>query len=416
MSFLGQATKSAVVNALGGPGSPLTMLVRAGLLGRPDAKNVVRSWRDRLLPGATPPPVVEEPVDPVVAERRRLTTLAKVEFSLGRIPTNFSINLGVAPCNHSCLFCPQSVSKPKRATWLDLEILRKVLHEIPEEGVHLNISSYSETLAAPNLVEAVRLMKEIRPKLPISMATNGSLFREKVVRGVIEAGLDYYQYSFDAPTRESYARLIQRDDFEKIIENLKRIIAIRDEINPKMVVTTHLMEFHETHEQNQDTMEMLRGLLDEHDMVSERRVANWGGGPWDLEKNLKTAGFTPMFEAPEKRYPCTSILMHFKLSPHGTYYPCVAAVPDHIEDQELHDVPIIGDAREITWTEAWQKMDEMRRAHLEGRWDEYECCKNCNIWGLWPNFWDDNDVTTPERPRFTIVGDVPHQGDGRLDH
>ena len=42
------------------------------------------------------------------------TQYIKNVFSNGNLPTNFSVNLGVAPCNHSCLFCPQSIEKPKK--------------------------------------------------------------------------------------------------------------------------------------------------------------------------------------------------------------------------------------------------------------------------------------------------------------
>jgi hypothetical protein len=105
--------------------------------------------------------------------------------------------------------------------------------------------------------------------------------------------------------------------------------------------------------------------------------------------------------------------MHFKLSPHGTYYPCVAAVPDTLEEEELHDVPSLGDAREIAWLEAWKKLSDMRRAHLEGRWNDYECCRACNVWGLWKSYWDDHVVTSAERPRFTAIGGTPHVDDGR---
>jgi MoaA/NifB/PqqE/SkfB family radical SAM enzyme len=335
------------------------------------------------------------------AAARRAT--AQQIFANGRLPTNFSINLGAAPCNHSCLFCPQSVKKPKRAAWLDLDLLSKVTSEMPEQGVLINISSYSETLAAPNLVPAVRLLKRFRPKLKIVMATNGSLFREEVITGLIEVGLDQYQYSFDAPDRASYRRMMQVDHFDRVRDNLERIVELRNRLGSSMHISTHILGFEEFRAAFAGFKSYWEGKVDE---VIWRPVGNWGGDTWGLEKNLATAGFTvPQYQVPVRRTPCNSIFMHFKLQHDGRYAPCVAAVPDYLPEEELHRVPYLGDAREISWMEAWDRLSLMRRAHLAGEWDRYECCRSCNIWSLWPDIWEGTvaDGPTPSH-RFGIPG------------
>ena len=214
--------------------------------------------------------VQEQELPPEAASRR---SSARVIFGNGRLPTDFSINLGAAPCNHACLFCPQSIKKPRKAAWLDVDLLRKVLSEMPEQGIILNLSAYTETLAAPNLVPAVRLMKEVRPKLTIVMATNGSLFREQVITDLITAGLDWYQYSFDAPDRESYQRMMQVDHFDRVWNNLERIVELRNKLGSRMKVTTHILGFEEFREK----FETFRAHWeDKVDQVIWRRVGNLG--------------------------------------------------------------------------------------------------------------------------------------------
>ncbi len=325
---------------------------------------------------------------------------ASTIFANGPLPTNFSINLGAAPCNHSCIFCPQSIHKPSKAAWLDLDLLRKVVSEMPEEGILINISSYSETLAAPNLLDAIRIIKSSRPKLQVVLATNGSLMREKVIQGLIDAGLDQYQYSFDAPERESYQRLMQVDHFDRVWSNLERIVEMRNKANSPMRISTHIMGFEEFREAFQDFEAYWKERVDQ---VIWRPVGNWGGETWGLEQNLASAGFhVPEEQIPERRVPCNSIFMHFKLQHNGLYAPCVAAVPDYLQEQELHNVPYIGDAREISWTEAWQGLTDMRQAHLRGEWDKYDCCKTCSIWSLWPDVWKDRHENKTDNPRFHI--------------
>lgn len=396
--------KGFVVQALGGPDSRMTGVVRAAL-GRNRASGAGHSEAQHANPVAAIDPTsaidsaTSTPnVDP---ERERLDSLARVTLGPDRIPTNFSINLGVAPCNHSCLFCPQSVKKPKKAKWLDLDVLRKSLSEMPEEGILLNISSYSETLAAPNLVPAVRMMKEIRPKLSISMASNGTLFRERVISDLLDAGLDHFQFSFDAPTRETYKVLMQFDHFDRVGEHLERIIEMRDKKGAPTMITTHVMEFEEFEEANRAFKEKWSKKFSGADFADIRRVANWGG-TWGLQEQLESNGFTPVYRAPATRFPCTSIFMHFKLTPHGFYAPCVASVPDSLPEEEQHTVPYLGDARDITFTEAWERLRQMRLDHLEGNWDKHECCRNCNVWGLWENFWQDRGDNAPGRPRYHI--------------
>ena len=95
------------------------------------------------------------------------------------------------------------------------------------------------------------------------------------------------------------------------------------------------------------------------------------------------SGYVSDHETPVKRAPCTSIFMHFKITHDGLYYPCVAAVPAY----DKHLVPAIGHASKMTWGEAWEKLSAMRQAHLEKRWDDYACCRTCNVWSMWDDMW-----------------------------
>ncbi len=300
-------------------------------------------------------------------------------------PTAFSVTLGVAPCNHACLFCPQSVHKPAKARWLDLDVLRKVLGEMPQEGVQIGLSSYSETIAAPNLIPAVRLMKEIRPKLRIAMASNGTVFRESVIEDLIDAGLDHYSYSFDAASRDDYARMMQMDHFDRASENLEKLVAMRERKGSSMTITTHIMAFEGRRADFEKFKEYWEKKLD---FVQWRTVANWGGDNWGLEKQMAEAGFVAEHKTPDVRYPCFSIMHHFKINWDGYYYPCVAAVPDYKKEFENHCVPTLGHISEVTWQEAWQRLNDMRQAHLEGRWEDYDCCKSCNVWSVYDDIWE----------------------------
>ncbi len=323
---------------------------------------------------------------------------AKAVFTNGALPSNFTVTIGVAPCNYSCRFCPQSVSKPRKATWLDMDLLRKCLSEMAEEGILLNISSYSETIAAPNLVRTVQLMKELRPKLAIVMASNGSLFREKVVEGLIDAGLDIYQYSFDAPTRESYKDLIQVDNYDKAKRNLEQIIELRNKKNSRMKINTHIMNFKGIEKDFEEFKAYWQGKVD---AVLLRPVGNWGGADEiGLTKKLEELGYVSAHKTPAIRYPCNSIFMHFQLQPDGHYMPCLGTTPDY----ESNIAYSLGHASDTTWPVAWQRLSDMRQAHLRSEWDSFAACRKCNIWSMWDDAWPRNEGNTSDATTFRLDG------------
>lgn len=356
----------------------------------------------RRPPQASPDPEPEGAATGYSEARALVEQLKASMTPTGPLPNSFTFTIGVAPCNHSCKFCPQSIQKPKRAKWLSMELIEKILREMPEEGVQIGLSSYSETIAAPNLVPCVRLMKEIRPKLPVAMATNGTVFREKVVAELIDAGLDHFSFSFDAATREDYARMMQIDHFDKAWASLERVVQLREEKQSDMKITTHIMAF----EGKRDDFERFKDYWEPKvDFVQWRTVANWGGDHWGLDKQLAEAGFVPEHKTPAVRYPCFSIFHHFKVDHDGNYYPCVAAVADSDQALENHCVPTLGNAAEMTWTEAWENLNAMRRAHMAGRWNDYDCCRTCNIWSLYDDIWERGDGGSHTIPGIYAASD-----------
>ena len=173
---------------------------------------------------------------------------------------------------------------------------------------------------------------------------------------------------------------MKKDDFEKAWESLNKIVEMRDRKNSKMKITTHIMGF----KGKEQDFEKFKSYWEKKvDSVIWRRVSNWGDDSIGLEKQLKDNGFVSDYQTPANREPCTSIFMHFKLGFEGKYWPCVSAVPAY----NKHLVPPIADAWETTWLEAWSKLGKMRDDHLKCNWDNYDCCKSCNVWSMWDPMW-----------------------------
>lgn len=328
----------------------------------------------RLLGHNEDQPAVKTDADMRI-ERAR-TAITRADF-----PPNLSINLGEAPCNHSCLFCPQSLHKPEKAQYMDFEILDKVLNELPESGVNIHTSAYMETLSCKTLVDSIRMMKSIRPNLTVIMASNGSIFPEDRIVDLMDAGLDWYSYSFDAATAEDYKELIQKDHFDRVWKNLERIVEMRNERNSQMKITTHVMKFAGKEDDFKAFSDYWAPKLDG---INFRRVWNWGGAGFDLSNQMAEHGFVRDYGPPDERYPCASLFTHLKLTFDGTYSSCVAAEHSTLPGKSGK----LGNASDMTVQDAWRALSDMRQAHLGGRWDEYGACRNCDAWGiLWEDMW-----------------------------
>jgi radical SAM protein with 4Fe4S-binding SPASM domain len=70
--------------------------------------------------------------------------------------------------------------------------------------------------------------------------------------------------------------------------------------------------------------------------------------------------------------------------PTGEYYPCIAAVPAY----PYNTMHSLGHAADITFTEAWEKLGELRNDHLKGDWDKHEACRTCDLWARWDDMWE----------------------------
>lgn len=70
--------------------------------------------------------------------------------------------------------------------------------------------------------------------MDIYFSTNGSLLNEKMSISLIKSGLDRLQVSLDAFTEETYRSLRPGGNFQKVVENVKNFLRIRNERNMEL--------------------------------------------------------------------------------------------------------------------------------------------------------------------------------------
>ena len=115
------------------------------------------------------------------------------------------------------------------------------------------------------------------------------------------------------------------------------------------------------------------------DNIYAQGLCNWGNDKY-LHYNFESAGLTPLKVKNIKRYPCPSLYATLVLHPDGNYYICGMAYNQYIKGKTIG---CLGNAKKISYLDAWERLAFYRKMHALGRWDELECCRDCNAWLNW---------------------------------
>lgn len=136
-------------------------------------------------------------------------------------PVNALIEVTNA-CNHACVFCHNPFMK-RSAGILDRETFRRFVNEAQPLGLReIGLYSTGEPFVVKDLDWFVRTAKEAG-LTRVYVTTNGALSDLERVKACVAAGLDSLKFSINAGTRESYRLTHGKDDFEKVLANVRAI-------------------------------------------------------------------------------------------------------------------------------------------------------------------------------------------------
>ncbi len=136
-------------------------------------------------------------------------------------------------CNAACDMCPH------RRMQRPVKIMADDLYEriVNECGKHrcreIHLHNFGEPLLDRKLERRIQAAKEAGIG-KVKIFSNGSLLTEDRSRGLIEAGLDEIAVSFDGETPEEYERIRTPLKFGVVVENLRALITLRNDMRSRM--------------------------------------------------------------------------------------------------------------------------------------------------------------------------------------
>ena len=123
-------------------------------------------------------------------------------------------------CNHRCGFCAYTEMVRTHAV-MDPALFKRLVTEAYELGAReIGLFAGAEPLTCKSLEEYIVHCRTLGFEY-MYISTNGALGDEKRFKSLLDAGLSSIKFSVNAGTRETYKRVHGRDEFDKVIRNLR---------------------------------------------------------------------------------------------------------------------------------------------------------------------------------------------------
>jgi MoaA/NifB/PqqE/SkfB family radical SAM enzyme len=137
-------------------------------------------------------------------------------------------------CNYKCSYCiVHNGSSPEVDADMQMDTFQRVLEKFPS-AFYLQLQGQGEPLLHSKLEEMVRLAEDQRRF--VGIVTNGSLWSEAKTRELLAAGVDMIAFSLDLATPDEMQSIRRGMNVAKVVENLQRVLRLRDELRPSTVV------------------------------------------------------------------------------------------------------------------------------------------------------------------------------------
>lgn len=277
-------------------------------------------------------------------------------------------------CNARCPNCPYTNSdirsRYKDRPFMSADTYKLIVDQCGEYGAWVRVSGGGEPMLHPQAVELMEYAKQKGAK--VGLITNGSRFTEESSNRLLTAGVDMIEFSVDAADAETYQRVRAGLQWETLVANVSRMIALRNELGS----TTKIIASG-VNQKGVDIEAVAKFWEPIVDNFQKRKYLTWGIN--DPSKSADSSPYLP----PDEQIPCPFIFERLNIDSRGKVMVCgfdIAAATD------------MGNIHEKSIKEIWhgEGFNHYRRKHLAGKGTDVELCKNCPDWKYrsWKhNYW-----------------------------
>ena len=295
---------------------------------------------------------------------RRRISADETFADLLRYPRYIEIET-VNACNARCPMC--TIDDWQRNTPTMKEpLFRRIADDIlahTDQVKRVSLYRDGEPLLDKRLPDRVAVLKDGGVK-QVSISTNVSLLDEERSRALLEAGLDVIIMSIDSLKKDVFESIRVRLDFDEVLENAKRFIRLRNEINPSTRIWMRMIRQEENKDEWPAYEHFWSDLMAPKDRIYHHNIFNWGG---QLDR------FKAIEDSYEPNLPCVALWSLLVIFGNGDVPLC---------NVDYNNKYPTGSILENSIEELWSSkvMTERRELHLSGAKKCISLCENCNVW------------------------------------
>ncbi len=282
-------------------------------------------------------------------------------------------------CNLACAMCP-SKSQTRDRGVMEMPLFQKIADEVATrnpECVMWPAIMGEALVAAERFFEMLEYSQERR--LRIAWNTNAELLTDEMIGCIGNLSVEEVTIGLDAMTKEVYDRIRCGGDFDRVVDNVRKMLSQRWE--QTRITVQFITQDDNAHEEDR----FVRHWLKLGAVVKVRQKLGWGKG---VEANNLT------IPQEERDMPCPWLLRTMSIHWNGKVAQC---------DADWNGEYIAGDINTQTIQEVWQgELARRRERHRDGDFS-FEPCSFCNDWqaGLSEFFFPDGaDVPVVQKQRI----------------
>jgi organic radical activating enzyme len=280
-------------------------------------------------------------------------------------PKNILVELSNA-CNHKCVFCTNP-KMTRTKSLLDGEVLRDVLAQGYELGAReVGFYATGEPLVHKKLAEFIKMSRDIGYDYTY-ITSNGALAVAQRSEAILDAGIHSIKFSVNAGSRKTYKAVHGKDDWDKVVANIKHISNYRK----KKSYDVYLAISYVTIERNRDEVDLLKSTLGQY--VDEVTVVEAGPQGGYMNENFENLSSTD--RAKLIKPPCHNLFSRAHITAEGLLTMCCVDYQNYLA---------IADLTKVSLKDAWLNPGflAMRRLHLRAQEEGLDAlkgtlCYNC---------------------------------------
>lgn len=263
-------------------------------------------------------------------------------------------------CNAKCSFCPNSFMKRKKEI-MTMEIFNKMVERIVDEGIQpkqFNLTGTGEPLLDKNLFKKIDILKETFPEAEVFFPTNLCLATNEVIKKIVDSKLDFISISLNADNKKDYFK-IMRLDYNRTINNLERLIRLRNKKHKKMRIYLSVAANPINKKSINSFVRRWQPLVDG---VNINWVHSWAGA-------VKDVGIT---KSVSPKYPCRSLFEQIVIQSNGDIPLCCVDYEGRFVGGNVMKNPILETVNNGV-------IGKIKSKHLSGKTGKIKMCADCRF-------------------------------------